>query len=187
MHCVTQCHKGFIDRSSRLVVHPALKLAEGAVGGTARIHHDVHEGLLAIVQHHIDWHTAARCQRNLPKLKVPRCVLTLADEVFSVVELDRAVFLLEDGLQLVVQVGERHRVGRHDLRTRQGGVCAGLTRRPSGLIRARAALDSNKRPRQGAIGPCWPDSAALLKPGAAPEKHSRIDCACRLPPEAAGL
>ena len=116
MHCVTQCHKGFIDRSSRLVVHPALKLAEGAVGGTARIHHDVHEGLLAIVQHHIDWHTAARCQRNLPKPKVPRCVLTLADEVFSVVELDRAVFLLEDGLQLVVQVGERHRVGRHDLR-----------------------------------------------------------------------
>ena len=128
MHCVTQCHKGFIDRSSRLVVHPALKLAEGAVGGAARIHHDVHEGLLAIVQHHIDCHTAARCQRNLPKLKVPRCVLTLADEVFSVVKLDRAVFLLEDGLQLVVQVGERHRVGRHDLRTRQGGVCAGLTR-----------------------------------------------------------
>ena len=181
MHCVAQCHKGFIDRSSRLVVHPALKLAEGAVGGTARIHHDVHEGLLAIVQHHIDWHTAARCQRNLPKPKVPRCVLTLADEVLSVVELDRAVFLLEDGLQLVVQVGERHRVGRHDLRV---GWC--LCRAHEATKRARATLGSNKRPRQ-AIGPCWPDSAALLKPGAAPEKHSRIDCACRLPPEAAGL
>ena len=60
-------------------------------------------------------------QRNLPKLKVPRCMLTLADEVFSVVELDGAVFLLEDGLQLVVQVGERHRVGRHDLRCK--GSC----------------------------------------------------------------
>ena len=63
--------------------------------------------------------------------------LTLADEVFSVVELDGAVLLLENCLQLVVQVGERHRVGRHDLRltqrsTVQTGARGVHTRRPSG-------------------------------------------------------
>ena len=33
---------------NQLVVHPALKLAERAVGGATRVHHHVHERVVAI-------------------------------------------------------------------------------------------------------------------------------------------